>query len=120
VRNGLCGLAETRSGGNLRFACRNLKGPIRAGAIVRLIADALWARPPPVVGVAMMETREAPCSNGTFAAYQEVLLQLNPSNIDDIVAKFNEDSVWADPYFVAQVVTMVAGSRKNGAELIDS
>jgi hypothetical protein len=48
-----------------------------------------------------------------------MLLKMNLSNIDDIVVKFNEDSVWADPRFIAQVVSSVTGSRKNSAELIE-
>jgi hypothetical protein len=48
-----------------------------------------------------------------------MLLKINPSDVDNTVRQFNEDSTWADPYFVEQVVAMVAGSRKNGPELIE-
>jgi hypothetical protein len=67
----------------------------------------------------MGETGVLLCSRETFAAYQEILLGLDSSNIDDIVGKFNEDSTWAAPCSVAQVVAAVAGSRRNGAELIE-
>jgi hypothetical protein len=67
----------------------------------------------------MMETGESPCPAETFAAYQKMLLAMNSSNVDEVVTKFNEDSTWADPYFIAQIVTTVAGGRKNGPELIE-
>jgi hypothetical protein len=48
-----------------------------------------------------------------------MLMKMNGSNIDDVVREFNEDSIWADPCFIAHVVTTVAGSRRNSPELID-
>jgi hypothetical protein len=51
--------------------------------------------------------------------YQEMLLAMVASTVDDVVAKFNSDSVWSDPRTIAQVVASAAGSRKNGPELIE-
>jgi hypothetical protein len=67
----------------------------------------------------MAKVRALPCGEETWAVYQEMLLKMNSSNVDDIVAKFNEDSIWADPFFIAEVVASVAGSRRNGPELIE-
>jgi hypothetical protein len=66
-----------------------------------------------------VETMPWSCSQEVFAAYQEMLLTINPSNIDGIVMKINEDSTWADAELIGQLVATVAGSRKNGAELIE-
>jgi hypothetical protein len=41
------------------------------------------------------------------------------STVDEVVAKFNGDSLWKDPRLIARVVLTVAGSRKNGSELIE-
>jgi hypothetical protein len=67
----------------------------------------------------MAETRALPCSREICAGYQEVLLKMNRSNIDEIVEKFNADFVWADAYSTSQIVATVAGSRKNAPELIE-
>jgi hypothetical protein len=51
--------------------------------------------------------------------YQEMLLAMIPSTVDEVVARFNADSLWKDPRSIAQVVVSVAGGRKNGPELIE-
>jgi hypothetical protein len=51
--------------------------------------------------------------------YQEMLLGMTPSTVDEVVSKFNADSMWDDPRLMVQVVSSVAGSRKNGPELIE-
>jgi hypothetical protein len=66
-----------------------------------------------------MEKRNAVCTVETFAAYQEKLLGMSWSNIDEVVSCFNEDLTWADGYFVARIVATVAGSRRNNLELIE-
>jgi hypothetical protein len=67
----------------------------------------------------MVETVELPFSMGTFVTYQEMLLKMNAWNVDEVVVKFNEDSTWQDLCVIVQLVSTVAGSRKNGAELIE-
>jgi hypothetical protein len=39
--------------------------------------------------------------------------------VDEVVVRFNADSIWNDPQSIAQVVASVAGSRKNGPGLIE-
>jgi hypothetical protein len=41
------------------------------------------------------------------------------STVDEIVAKFNADWIWSDPCRISEVAASVAGSRKNGPELIE-
>jgi hypothetical protein len=48
-----------------------------------------------------------------------MLIGMTASTIDEIVAKFNADSGWKDPRSIVQVVLSVAGSRRNGPELIE-
>jgi hypothetical protein len=69
--------------------------------------------------VLLVEDRVLPCTRETWAAYQEMLLKMNPSNVDDIVAEFNRDSTWADASFIGEIAATVAGSRKTGAELVE-
>jgi hypothetical protein len=48
-----------------------------------------------------------------------MLLGMIPSTVDEVVARFDTDSLWNEPRAMAQVVMSVAGSRKNGSELIE-
>jgi hypothetical protein len=54
-----------------------------------------------------------------MGAYQEMLLKMSPSTVEEVVEKFNGDSAWADAEFVAQLVATVGGSRGNNPELIE-
>jgi hypothetical protein len=59
------------------------------------------------------------CSLEKWAHYQELLLAMTASTVDEIAGIINADPTWDDPVRVAQLVESVAGSRKNDQELID-
>jgi hypothetical protein len=77
------------------------------------------SRPPAIHSPSwLMVNGELPCSMNAFDTSQKVLMEMNRSNIDHIVMKFNEDSTQSLPYFIAHVMTAVAGSRRISPELI--
>jgi hypothetical protein len=59
------------------------------------------------------------CSREKWASYQELLLAMTSSTVDEITGIVNSDPTWDDPIRVSQLVQSVAGSRKNDQELID-
>jgi hypothetical protein len=67
----------------------------------------------------MARPKELGFDGDEWIPYQEMLLGMARSTVDDVVAKFNADSLWKDARLIARVVVTVAGSRKNGPELIE-
>jgi hypothetical protein len=59
------------------------------------------------------------CPMEKWASYQELLLSMTSSTIDEIAGIVNADQTWDDPVRLAQLVESVAGSRKNDQELVD-
>jgi hypothetical protein len=59
------------------------------------------------------------CSREKWAHYQEILLTMTASTVDEIADIINSDPIWDDSVRVAQLVESVAGSRRNDQELID-
>jgi hypothetical protein len=65
------------------------------------------------------ESASGGCAENDWAAYQDILLNLNPSNIDDATRRFNSSPAWGDGSEVARLVLSVVGTRVSWLDLVE-